>query len=261
VLGYNTLQASLKAFPARDQVLHIDLAGRDPDDGMTEVPYEKGALLLRHLEETFGRAAFDPWLKGWFARGAFQSRTTAELEEDLEANLLKQDPAKAALVPLAEWIKAPGLPEVAPKPTSAAFDALDRLVGSWVQGAVATAALPTKAWSTQEWLRFLEALPGDLDLARMKELDRAFGLTARGNAEIAHRWLLLAIKRRYEPAYPRLEKYLVAIGRRKLIKPLYEELAKSPDGKLMAIDIYRKARPGYHPIAQTSLDAVLGWKP
>ena len=28
--------------PAADQVLHIDLAGRDPDDGMTQVPTRRG---------------------------------------------------------------------------------------------------------------------------------------------------------------------------------------------------------------------------
>ncbi len=261
VLGYNTLQADLKAFAPKDQVLHIDLAGRDPDDGMTEVPYEKGCLLLRHLEQTYGRPAFDAWLKGWFARGAFQSRTTADLEEDLAANLFKSDPAKEEVVRLAEWIKAPGLPDNAPAPASRAFAEVERVTAAWAAGSLKTAGLPARAWSTQEWLHFLEALPADLGPARMKDLDQAFRLTDRGNAEIAHRWLLLAVKHRYEPAYPRLEKYLVAIGRRKLIKPLYEELAKTADGKLMAIDIYRKARAGYHPIAQASLDPILGWKP
>jgi aminopeptidase N len=261
VLGYSTLQEELKAYAAKDQVLHIDLAGRDPDDGMTGVPYEKGCLFLHSLEETFGRPAFDAWLRGWFQRGAFTSRTTADLEQDLEDTLFKANPDKAATVRLAEWIKAPGLPDSAPKPSSKAFAEVARITGEWLAGRTKTAALPGKTWVTQEWLRFLEALPADLSLERMQELDRAFGLTQRGNAEIAHRWLLLAIRHRYEPAYPRLESYLVAIGRRKLIKPLYEELAKTPDGKLMAIDIYRKARPGYHPISQTSLDAVLGWKP
>ncbi len=261
VLGYNTLQEELRTSAAKDQVLHIDLAGRDPDDGMTGVPYEKGCLLLRSLEEAFGRPAFDAWLKGWFQRGAFTSRTTADLEEDLASTLFTADPAKAEAVHLTEWLKAPGLPDGAPKPSSEAFAEVARLAVGWNSGSVKTAALPGKAWTTQAWLHFLEALPRDLSLARMKELDLAFGLTQRGNAEIAHRWLLLAIRHKYEPAYPRLESYLVAIGRRKLIKPLYEELARTPEGKLMAIDIYRKARQGYHPISQASLDPILGWKP
>ncbi len=59
------------------------------------------------------------------------------------------------------------------------------------------------------------------------------------------------------PAYPRLEEYLISIGRQKLIKPLYEELVKTPEGKERALSIYRKARPGYHPIAQSAMDKIV----
>ncbi len=44
-LGYQDLQDELKSQPPADQILHIDLTGRDPDDGATEIPYEKGALV------------------------------------------------------------------------------------------------------------------------------------------------------------------------------------------------------------------------
>ena len=40
-----------------DQVLHIDLTGRDPDDGATMVPYKKGAAFLRTVEQQVGRDA------------------------------------------------------------------------------------------------------------------------------------------------------------------------------------------------------------
>src|SRR5262245_42620950 len=42
-----------------ETVLHINLQGRDPDDGMTQIPYDKGAALLRLLEQTYGRQKFD----------------------------------------------------------------------------------------------------------------------------------------------------------------------------------------------------------
>jgi hypothetical protein len=42
-----------------------------------------------------------------------------------------------------------------------------------------------------------------------------------------------------------------------LIKPLYEELVKTPAGKERALKIYDRARPGYHPIAQTSVDKIV----
>jgi hypothetical protein len=67
----------------------------------------------------------------------------------------------------------------------------------------------------------------------------------------------MAIRSRYESAYPRLEEYLTTIGRRKLIRPLYEELVKTPEGKERARAIYQKARPAYHPIAVTTIDEIV----
>ena len=94
---------------------------------------------------------------------------------------------------------------------------------------------------------------------RMKELDAAFGFTRTGNAEVAHEWLLLAIRNGYHAADARLEAYCVEIGRRKLIVPLYAELLKAGRAK-DAQTIYRKARPGYHPMAQNTLDQLLKGK-
>src|SRR5262249_14988422 len=117
--------------------------------------------------------------------------------------------------------------------------------------------LKGKEWSTREALTFRRFLPQQLTANQLKELDQAFGLTKIGNAEIAHQWLLISIRNNYETAYPRLQEYLTSIGRQKLIKPLYEELEKTPEGSKRALNIYAKARPGYHPIAQTSVDKIV----
>ena len=39
--------------------------------------------------------------------------------------------------------------------------------------------------------------------------------------------------------------------------PLYKELATSEEGKQWAVDVYKKARPGYHGLAQGTIDKVL----
>jgi leukotriene-A4 hydrolase len=106
----------------------------------------------------------------------------------------------------------------------------------------------------------LRRLPSPLPSGRMRELDDAFGLTATGNNELAFQWLLMSIRSGYAAADVRLEDFLVSIGRRKYIKPLYEELAKTPEGRERALAIYRKARPGYHPIAVDTVDRIVDWK-
>jgi hypothetical protein len=88
-------------------------------------------------------------------------------------------------------------------------------------------------------------------------LDAAFGLTKAQNAEVISRWLQESIKRGYKPAYTRLEPFLTTVGRRKFLEPIYTALAKTPEGKQLALGIYAKARPGYHPIAQATVDKIL----
>lgn len=259
VLGVQALRADLDRLDAADEILHVDLAGRDPDDGMTQVPYEKGALFLRHLEEIAGRERFDRFLRGYFEQFAFESITTADFVAYLRRNLL-DDETLAAQVPVDDWIRAPGLPEGAPAPASDAFRAVEGEAERWLTGGSPAAELDTAAWTTHEWLHFLSVLPATLDAAQMADLDAAFGLTESSNAEIAHQWLRIAIRNAYRPADERLERYLLGIGRRKLILPLYETLAETAAGRERARSIYRRARPGYHPISAGSIDRILGWE-
>ncbi len=259
-LGRRSLEDEMAALDEKDRVLHIDLKGRDPDAGMTGVPYEKGALFLRALEEAFGRRQFDQFLRGYFDHFAFKSIRTEDFLAYLKTNLLDKNPQAAARIPIEEWIYKPGLPASAPRPSSDAFATIERQATSWLAGDTQLAAIPTKSWSTQQWLHFLNGLPQDLGPERMAELDRAFQLTRSGNSEIAFQWLMMAIRSRYEAAYPRLEEFLTTIGRRKFIRPLYEEMVKTPEGRERAIRIYRRARPTYHPIAVTTIDEIIKWK-
>jgi hypothetical protein len=247
----------MKHLPPKDQILHIDLKGRDPDDGFTQVPYVKGMLFLKHLETVFGRDRFDPFLRSYFERFNFQSVVTADFLDYLKKNLLDTHPDLAGGVNVDEWVNKPGIPASAPRARSEAFERIDTEAKGWLDGKVRLEQLPVKSWSTQEWLHFLRALPQDLDRKRMSDLDSAFHLTGSANSEILDQWLLMAVRSKYEPAYRKLDEFLVEVGRRKYIKPLYQELAKTPEGKERARAIYKRARPGYHPISAATIDGIL----
>jgi leukotriene-A4 hydrolase len=260
VLGRQDLEDEIERLEDRDEILHIDLSGRDPDDGATRLPYEKGCLFLRSLEELYGRARFDEFLRRYFDHFAFQSITTADFVAYLKEHLLSRDGGKAAAVPLETWIEKPGLPPEAPRPRSAALEEVARVAADWTERLIASADVPFARWRTQQRLQFLRQLPSSLPVGRMEDLDAALGLTITGNNEVAFQWLLMAIRTGYAAADARLEDFLISIGRRKYIKPLYEELAKTPAGRERALAIYRKARPGYHPIAVDTMDRILEWK-
>ena len=251
VLGRQDLEEELAKLPPVDQVLHIDLKGRDPDDGVTSVPYEKGFLFLRSLEEKFGREKFDAFLRGYFEHFQFQSITTGIFVDYLRKHLLQGDTS----IPLDEWLNKPGLPASAPRPASDAFAKVETQAKRWLAGEIPKPE--TAAWTTHEWLHFLKALPPDLGAEKMSALDRVFSITRSGNDEILDEWLLMAVRNHYQPADPRLEEFLISVGRRKYVKPLYEELVKTPEGRIRAAAIYKKARPGYHPITVRTVDGIL----
>ena len=256
-IGRNILEKSLKTMKPKEQLLYIDLKGIDPDDNVTDVPYEKGFLFLLHLEKLAGRERFDAFLKGWFASHAFQSVTTPIFVAYLKKELLDKDAALANAFPLEEWINKPGLPRDIPTVVSPALGKAAGFAKVWSGNAVLAQDLPVKKWSTQEWLYFLRSLPESLPASKLKELDDAHHLTQSGNNEILAQWLEMAIRANYEPAYARLETFLISIGRRLYVKPLYEALLKTPSGKERAKAIYAKARPGYHSITSGTIDEMM----
>lgn len=257
MLGKQNLLEELSGMPEADQILHVKLEGRDPDEGMTGVPYEKGALFLRYLEEKFGRAKFDSFVKKYFASHAFQSITTETFVEYLNANLLEKNPNIVSLDEVNEWIEKAGLPKNAPSPQSDSFAQVEKQVKYFLDGKALSVQKIQKDWTTQEWLHFLKALPENLGSTKMEGLDKLFNFTKSGNSEIAFQWLMMSIKNSYKAADSRLEEFLVGIGRRKFVRPLFAELAKTPEGMKRAKEIYTKARSGYHPITQSAVDAIV----
>jgi hypothetical protein len=262
MLGRQDLDQELaaKSETPADQILHIDLAGRDPDDGMNDIPYEKGALFLRLLEETYGRATFDAFLRRWFDTHAFTSVTTGEFRAFQEQQLMaRHQPVAGRSAPsLDAWLEQPGLPADAPVIASDALQKVDAAVRDWAAGRTPAARLDTVGWTTQHWLHLLNGLPAPLSTAQMQELDAAFGFTRSGNAEILDRWLVLAIRHGYGAADQRLEEFLTSQGRRKFLTPLYEELMLTPEGARRAKRLYTWARPRYHAIARRTLDEIVG---
>jgi leukotriene-A4 hydrolase len=246
-LGRHELEDQLKTLAIRDTILHVDLTGRDPDEGMTPVPYEKGALFLVALERELGRDGFDRFLRQYFTHFSFQSVTTAQAVEYMTRNLRTK-------IDFRSWIEEPGLRRDAPVITSPAFGRVMSAAREWVE----SGTLPSPSrWSSQEWLYFLRALPPKLAAAQLVALDRAFSFTRSANYEILNQWLIMSVRNSYTPAYDRLREFLTSVGRRKYIKPLYEELSGTADGKYLALQIYEKARPHYHPISQSTIDGLL----
>jgi leukotriene-A4 hydrolase len=247
----------VKLDPLTPAELAVELPGlnhRSEYHGTTATGPLKGSWFLSWLEERFSREVFDPFLRGYFDRFAFRSITTDDFVEHLRAHLVEPHPGVVTDAELSAWLDEPGIPSFARRAVSERFQAVDSARTRWLT----TGELPAGAeeWTTQEWLRFLDAAPDVLSPLLLQQLDRAFGLTGTANGEIARRWYQVVAASSYEAAYAELAEFLTNVGRMKLVLPVYQALAGTD--RAFAAEVFAKARPGYHPITTAAVQKILG---
>ena len=269
VLSMQDLEATISDLTGKgeevDTHLKLRLTNRNPDDGMTDIAYNKGYFFLRLLEEKVGRELFDNFLKAYFTENSFKSMTTEAFISYLDKNLFEANGILVEPELYDQWIYGPGLPENHPLPVSDRFDKVDAVVNDWVNETPIGLLIPqedllAKKWSSHEWLHFIRHLPDEMTTAQMNELDDYLQFTYSGNSEILTAWMIHVLKHEYEPGYQNLENFLVSAGRRKFLVPLYGEMAKTESGMAMARKIYSKARKNYHFVSTSTIDELLNWQ-
>jgi leukotriene-A4 hydrolase len=257
LLGYQGLQQLVKEMGEgnADTKLKANFDGRDPDEGVSDIAYEKGYSFIRTIEEAVGREKFDHFLRGYFDSHAFKSVTTEEFLAHLDSNLIKGDKAIRDKIDIDAWVYQAGLPTNSPEVGSEKFKSLDHQLKSWQNSG--NISVFNKPLSTNESLYLISHLPENVTIKQMESLDKIYSFTQSGNSEIQAAWYTLAVRKSYQPAYKHIEIFLTQVGRRKFLMPLYKEMAKTPEGKEWAKRIYAKARPNYHSVAYNSIDEVL----
>ena len=236
-----------------DTRLKVSLTGRNPDDGISQIPYVKGYAFLRVIENAVGREKFDPFIKNYFDSHAFQSITTEDFVKYLNENLIKGDKTLADKIKLEDWIYKPGIPSNILPVSAADFDAIDVIQKSWRETGVA--GLSKKITTTAEKQHFIDHLPADITAKEMEAIDKEFNFTKGGNFIIKRQWFVQALRHQYKPAYPAVEQFLIGISRTGSVMMLYKEMVKTPEGKVWAKQIFEKAKSGYH---ATTIQAVEG---
>lgn len=255
-LAVQSLGYEMAELPPEDTELYLDLKGRAPDHAFTSIPYIKGQLFLMYLEDKFGRENFDIFIKQYFAQYAFKSLGTKAFEQYLNEHLISKYPEIVSKNDIDEWLYEQGLPADSPKPSANAFNEIDIQIFKLFSEQLNVGELNTSQWTIHEWLYFINNLPQDISLDWMEKIDTRFQLTQSGNAEVAHAWFLLALNVNYNKVLPAIEQYLITIGRRKLIVPLYKVLIQTSEGRIWAKRVYQKARVGYHILATGTIDKL-----
>ena len=326
VLGKGELDKTLSWMLAEnpaDSHLRLHLGDRDPDEGLTDIAYEKGRFFLMMFEQLYGRESFDIFLNGYFKRHAFATVTTDNFIVDIKKfhqDFIDEYLENAKLTPsnwcgtsanreqknidedrlwswdslemrMAAWIDGPDLPPVGrggfPYVESSELKQVEQQVLNYLASGeplhpgysvpCIASVIDTAGFTTHHWLHLLRTLhtgkdgkPNRLSTREMAELDKRFGFTHTGNAEIACDWFILSIHSDYRPAYQAMHDFLLKVGRRKFLLPIYEALLAQyvvkdnvymedfARGKEMATEIFLQAEPGYHSVAARSIREMLG---
>lgn len=258
VIGFQDLETSMRTIPQEYTSLKVNMKGKNPDDAFSDVPYDKGYLFLKMLEDRYGREKFDQFLINYFSSHAFQTMTTEQFVDYMKANLTNGEDDFVK-----EWIYTTGWPKNLKQPTSKLFNLAEEQFKADIQKgrqqiAPQPVAIDTK--STNEWVHFIRLIdPKQHTLADLAYLDEVYNFTNSNNPEIQTAWYEKAFLMKYAVANSNAKAFLVKVGRRKFLEPLYLALRESNQMDL-ALDIYKSARPNYHFVARNTIDAMLNYK-
>jgi aminopeptidase N len=260
-----------KSTHPEDGHLFLNLKDRNPDDGMTDIAYVKGAFFLKTLEAAVGRDKMDVFLENYFNHFKFTSVSTDDFVSYLNQELLKKYDIDFNYE---EWIYGKGIPENCHRIESSSFKHMEDMANRFQKGEdIFTIAIekPTKndpstafkgvlsrdMYSVQEWLTFIRLLPSKLSNQQMSLLDEKLKFTSWTNAEIQFEWFMKAIASDYALAYPAVESFLSKVGRRKFILPLYIQLYSFEHTKGNALAWFEQFKENYHAVSSNSIAAAL----
>ncbi|HTL36544.1 MAG TPA: M1 family metallopeptidase [Kofleriaceae bacterium] len=222
-----------------------------PDDFPGDLAYDKGALFMRTLEEAYGRETFDKFLRGWFDGHAFQPADSKMFAAEVKRVL-------GTKVDVDAWIYKGGIPAGAAPTPSAIATKVDAAASAFAT----SGTLPdASTWATMQWVVFLRALPKTVTAAQLDALDAAFHLTTTKNSEIAMHWLPLLVNADDRTGAPAIETFLLTVGRRRMVMPLYEAMHDKGEWWFkFAKGVFEQAKPMYHPITRESVAQLLANK-
>jgi aminopeptidase N len=251
MIGRGDLDTALAEFKDDPNLtrLKLDLTGQNPDDGMSDIAYEKGYLFLKLLENTFGRDSLDKFLNHWFTSEKFKPVTTEILQESLN-KFFGAD--KLAIIKINDWLYSTGLPTNAPPSQNKLFNDVDLAYAPLLKGDT-TIAYPS--WDFNQWLYFLRKCDGNASLAQLQRLDAIYHFSTTGNYEILFQWLIDNIHLSNRNVLREVSVFLQHVGRRKFVEPLYKALLEK-GMKTEAAEIYKRSRNNYHFVTSQTIDQI-----
>jgi aminopeptidase N len=235
--------------------LHFDMQGIDPDEAWTTIPYYKGALFIKSLEDAVGRKNFDSFIQKYIKAFQFQSINTQEFLAFLEKEL----PDSLKKVDAQNWIYGLAEADEGFKAPSEAYAKTVRVFEAFLKNEIPE-EIDFSEWDRNRRMVFLENLLalGSTSIENCQSVDVLFQLKESQDAGVLARFYDLCIKSGYAEILPRVEEYLTDVGRGLYINPLYRGLSQQSWGREAARKIFDRVKDTYHPVSAKNLEVILG---
>ncbi len=267
-IGVNTLRDEVAEYLAQNKpactTLFPNVYRDGPDDIMSDVPYEKGFLLVTHLENLMGSLNFYDFLRAYLSSFAYRSIDSWDLKATLESYLHAYLPNNASeilrQVDWTQWMFEPGMPKqgklefINPEIESSLRLAdyyVDHKQGPENKTIYKSFMLDLRVIFVQQ----LQNRDKELTAETLRAIDKDFDITAKEtNPEVLFTWLRLLVANKCDEATPRAKSFLGTYGRMKYVVPIYTAYASA--NRAEGLKIYQELRYKYHPIAQAIVDKV-----
>ncbi|CAH0695979.1 unnamed protein product [Spodoptera exigua] len=243
LLGLQELSEAVSVFGASSPLtnLVVDLNGIHPDDAFSRVPYEKGSLFLRYLEDQVGGPeVFDDFLRAYLTKFKKKSLDT----DQFKAFLLDYFKDNKAIkeVDWNSWLYKSGMPPIIPDYDTTMTKAISALLVKIDDPSACLSYEDVASFTPHQMIHMLQQLidrPA-LPLERLTSLGKEYKVNCNKNTEILYRWLRLCIRSRDDTKLNEVFNFVNSQGRMKYVRPIYRDLYAWEDVRERAIQNFLK---------------------
>jgi leukotriene-A4 hydrolase len=232
--------------------LKTSLAGIDPDDVFSRIPYYKGYFFMRRLEEAVGRQRFDKFIRKYIEAYKFQTIATDEFIAFLRQEL----PEAFERVDVQSWVFEPGILDGALDVESRLYDLAISVSHAYKQG-----KLPQKdeieGWISGQVYAFLLDLPESIPTEDCAYLDELFEFKSRWNSALQAVFLALSIRSGYREILARVERFVETIGRGIYLSRIFRAMIAEEWTRPLARPLFMRVRERHHPVTVAKIDGIL----
>ncbi|XP_034835257.1 leukotriene A-4 hydrolase [Maniola hyperantus] len=225
--------------------LVIKLDGFSPDDAFSRVPYEKGSLFLRYLEDLVGGAnVFDPFLRSYLDKFQRQSIDTYQFKDYLLDYF--KDNKEMSRVDWDTWLFKTGMPPIIPDYDTTSAKEVKQVVDKIKNEPDSQLAYnDVTAFSPHQIINLLQSLieQDPLPLDKLQNMGLKYKICTSKNSEIEFRWLRLCIRSKDKTKLDDAFSFVNSQGRMKYVRPLYRDLYAWEEVRESTIENFQQNEP------------------